>query len=490
MGANGVWHSLCTQFNYPASLEFHGFIAIIAPMQVVYVDASDCPRKVMGSFSSATSQILWIYVGAIFLVTPAAIVASSMSAATPLWIKIALTAAFAGALLLPFVALALQNRALKSSGLIVQPYGVTLRRILRSLASLRRSLDRSTGWSRRRIVAIAALVRLAAVAIAVASVASGPLTGLPKNVAGPLLLGGLALAAVLWIAVAGRLLRPKQMEARLLARTTLRRLAAVAVFLVVAFAYVSAFGLARTYWGDQPPWYIVIGLLFGGGAVGVAAYDYMSGVWARARTELHPVTADLRRWDKRRPVLLLRSFPDDAQNVQHETASTWDEETMESLEEAVGGRLGRYGPYIAVAEPSRGVSGGAARDRFQGEEWRAAVQNWMDEAVIIAMVAGWTEGVRWELEQAIARGHVEKLLLILPGGQHTAARWRQTCRSFSGTPWHADLLGIDTRFALAIHCTSQRVVVIASRARSARHYAAAAELAMFGMYCAEPAATA
>lgn len=458
-------------------------------MEVVYIDASECPRKVMGSFSSATSQVLWIYLGAIFLVTPAAIVASSMSAATPLWIQIALAAALVGALLLPFVALALQDRALKSSGLVVQPYGVTLRRILHALASFRRSLDRASGWSRRRIVVLAALVRLAAVAIAVASVASGPLATLPKHVAGPLRLGGLALAAVLWIVVAGRLLRPKRTDARLLARTTLRRVAAAAVFLAVAFACVSAFGLARRYWGDQQPWYIAIGILFGGGAVGVATYDYMSGVWARARAELHPVTADLRRWDKRRPALLLRSFPDDAQNVQHETASTWDEATMETLEEAVGARLGRYGPYIAVAEPGRGVSGGAARDRFQGEEWRVAVQNWMDEAVVIAMVAGWTEGVRWELEQAIARGHVEKLLLVLPGGQHMAERWRHTCKSFSGTPWYAALLSVDTRFALAVHCTSRRVVVIASRARSARHYTAAAELAMYGMYCAEPAAT-
>ena len=183
----------------------------------------------------------------------------------------------------------------------------------------------------------------------------------------------------------------------------------------------------------------------------------MSGVWARARADLHPVTADLRRWDKRRPALLLRSFPDDAQNVQRETASTWDEATVETLEEAVGARLGRYGPYIAVAEPGRGVSGGAARDHFQGEEWRVAVQNWMDEAVVIAMVAGWTEGVRWELEQAIARGHVEKLLLVLPGGRHMAERWRHTCKSFSGTPWYAALLSVDTRFALAVHCTSRRV---------------------------------
>ena len=54
--------------------------------------------------------------------------------------------------------------------------------------------------------------------------------------------------------------------------------------------------------------------------------------------------------------------------------------------------------------------------------------NWMDEAVVISMVAGWTEGVLWELEQVIARGHVEKLLLVLPGGANADARWRQACR--------------------------------------------------------------
>lgn len=457
-------------------------------MDVVYVDASECPRKVLGSMSNVTSFYAWFLVAALFLGAPAIIIGVNTPKDGPLWQKVLALTLMACAWALPFVAGHVQNQPLRWSRMRIAPYGVSLRHILRSLASLRRNLDRSTGWTRRRIVALAGLVRLAAVAIAVASVASGPLMGLPKDVAGPLLLGGLLLAAVLWIAVAGRLLRPKQMEARLLARTTLRRLAAVAVFLVVAFAYVSAFGLAHDYWRGQPPWYIAIGILFGGGAVGVAAYDYMSGVWARARAELHPVTADLRRWDKRRPVLLLRSFPDDAQNVQHETASTWDEETMESLEEAVGTRLGRYGPYIAVAEPSRGVSGGAARDRFRGEDWRVAVQNWMDEAVIIAMVAGWTEGVRWELEQVIARGHVEKLLLVLPGGPHMDVRWRHACNSFSGTRWHAALLGVDTRFALAVHCTAQRVVIIASRARSAGHYAAAAELAMYGMHCAKPAA--
>ena len=454
-------------------------------MEVVYVDASECPRKVLGSMSSSLGLIGWFYLGAMVLIAPAAIIATSAPKDGPRWMLILALALMIGALILPFAVLYIGGRTLRWSSLRIAPYGVSLRQVLRALTKLRRKLDAATGWTRRRIVVLAALVRLAAVAIAVASVAAGPLAGIPKNMAGPLLLGGLLLAAVLWIAVAGRLLRPKQMEARLLARTTLRRLAAVAVFLVVAFAYVAAFGIAHDYWRGQPPWYIAIGILFGGGAVGVAAYDYMSGVWARARTELHPVTADLRRWDKRRPVLLLRSFPDDAQNVQHETASTWDEETMESLEEAVGARLGRYGPYIAVADPGRGVSGGAARDRFQGNEWRVAVQNWMDEAAIIAMVAGWTEGVRWELQQAIARGHVEKLLLVLPGGPHMDARWRHTCNSFSGTRWHAALLGVDTRFALAVHCTAQRVVIIASRARSAGHYAAAAELAMYGMYCAK-----
>lgn len=457
-------------------------------MEVVYLDASEVPRKVLGSMSSPLTFIGWFYLGTMVLVAPAAIIASSSSKDTPRWVIVAALAMMISAFILPFLVVHVRSRTLRGGGLPIAPYGKSMRNVLRDLAKLRWRLDSATGWTRRRIVALAILVRLVAVAIAVTAVAYGMAGGLPKNAGGPLLLGGLALAAMLWIVVAGRLLRPKQMDARLLAKATLRRLASAAIFLAVAFAYVTTFGMAKSYWDDHPPWYIVIGILFGGGAVGVAAYNYMSDVWARVRVELHPATANLRRWDKRRPVLLLRSFPDDAQNAHHETASTWDEATMESLEEAVGARLSRYGPFVAVAEPSRGVSGGAARDRFEGEEWRDAVQSWMDEAVVIAMVTGWTDGVRWELEQVIARGHVEKLLLVLPGGPHMDARWRHTCRSFSGTPWHAALLGIDTRFALAVHCTSRHVVVIASRARSAGHYSAAAELAMYGMYCAEPTA--
>jgi hypothetical protein len=456
-------------------------------MEVVYVDASECPRKVLGSMSHVTSFYVWFFVAALFLGAPAIVIASNTPKDAALWLKIVSITLICAAFVLPFAALYVQDRTLRWSGLRIAPYGVSLRQVLRALAKLRQGLDRSTGWTRRRVVTLAVLVRVAAVAVAAAAVAYGTRGGLPKDVGGPLLLGGLMLAAVLWIFVAGRLLRPKRTETRLLARTTLRRLAAVVLFLVVAFACVSVFGFANRYWGNHPPWYVAIGIIFGGGAVGVAAYDYMAGVWTRARAELHPITADLRSWDKRRPVLLLRSFDDDTQSAQHENASTWDEATAVSLEEAVGARLGRYGPFIAVAEPRHGVTGGAARDRFQGDEWRSAVQTWMDEAIVIAMVAGWSEGVRWELEQVIARGHVEKLLLVLPGGQHMDARWRQTCKSFAGTRWQAALLGVDTRFALAVHCTAQRVVIIASRARSAGHYAAAAELAMYGMYCAESA---
>ncbi len=83
----------------------------------------------------------------------------------------------------------------------------------------------------------------------------------------------------------------------------------------------------------------------------------------------------------------------------------------------------------------------------------------------------------------IARGHVEELLIVLPGGANLDTRWGQVVRSFSGTAWHGHLLSVDIRFALVVYCTRRSAVVIRSALRSARHYAAAADLAIYDMYC-------
>ncbi|NJO36028.1 MAG: hypothetical protein HC869_26115, partial [Rhodospirillales bacterium] len=159
-------------------------------MEVVYIDVSEVPRKVLGSMSHVTSFYVWFLVAALFLGAPAIIIAVNTPKDGPLWHKVLAVTLMACAWMLPFAAGYVQKQPLRSSSLRIAPYGVSLRQMLRALASLRHKLDRSTGWTRRRVVALAMLVRLAAIAIAVAAVAYGTRGGLAKNVGGPLLLGG------------------------------------------------------------------------------------------------------------------------------------------------------------------------------------------------------------------------------------------------------------------------------------------------------------
>src|SRR6202008_4032304 len=128
-------------------------------------------------------------------------------------------------------------------------------------------------------------------------------------------------------------------------------------------------------------------------------YLYYAECSHDAKVIARPATADQRRFDKRRPVLFLRSFPDDTQHVSYEMTGKWEEEAVVPLEVALDAQLKRYGPFIAIAEPGRAVLGGAARDHVPADAWRGVVKGWMDEAFLITLIAGWTEGVQWELDQ-------------------------------------------------------------------------------------------
>ncbi len=361
-------------------------------MDAVYIDASECPRKVLGRFSSAVSQVMWIYGGLIVFGGAGIAISLSMPPDPPVWMPVLGIAAFTGAIVLPFVGVAWQDRTLKWSNMRIDAYGVTLRQILRSLARWRRGLDRAAGWSRTRTLALATLVRLAAVGLLISSFVFLMRNPGHEGWNGRIGFGGYVLAGTLWV-LSRRLLCPKRAGIGLLLQTTAYRLVGIALFVGVVMASFFLYGLINTYWREHPPWQITIGIYVAGAAAGVAAFDRMRQMWRRANLRIHPTSTDLRRWDRRQPVLFLRSFPDDAQWVPLDMTSKLDQPEAVTLENALHERVGRYGPYIAVADPTRTVTATAARDRFTGEEWCAAVQNWMDEAVVITLVAGWTEGV-------------------------------------------------------------------------------------------------
>jgi hypothetical protein len=137
-----------------------------------------------------------------------------------------------------------------------------------------------------------------------------------------------------------------------------------------------------------------------------------------ARYDLRPNVSTMLKADSRRPVLLMRSFIDDERMSDQMGIQSlidfkrffglfnWqsfidDEITrMKSeklsfdspLESRLACHLRRYGPFLAVGAPSQGMPViGAARIKLTDLEWRDQVVRWIDDSVIILMMAGMTE---------------------------------------------------------------------------------------------------
>ena len=142
---------------------------------------------------------------------------------------------------------------------------------------------------------------------------------------------------------------------------------------------------------------------------------------------LAPSASDLQAKDPRKPVLFLRSFHDE--NLQITTVvqrqgkhGTSTEYVDVRLEEAVGDQFAPFGPLIAIGKPGEALPLlGAARNYYTDAEWKSAITRWMDQARILLVVPGLTPGLGWELDSIQRRGHVAKLLVLMPPGSDAPA---------------------------------------------------------------------
>jgi hypothetical protein len=206
---------------------------------------------------------------------------------------------------------------------------------------------------------------------------------------------------------------------------------------------------------------------------------------ARAHAMALPHAKDALWSDRRRPVLFLRSFKDDAAIASGTGArEPVDPEQITRLEDVLANVARRYGPLIAVGEPGVLPREGAARAYYDGEDWREAVQAWQDQALFILMIAGWTEGLRWELDTAIARGHARKLILIFPpNDRNFEPRWEWVQDRLGKIDMGAQMRAADRSGALALHLDSQgHLVVLHSADAVTSNYQTALALALYGMF--------
>ncbi len=146
---------------------------------------------------------------------------------------------------------------------------------------------------------------------------------------------------------------------------------------------------------------------------------------------------DILAEDRRPPVLYLRSFKDEDADkglggVLRSGAATDAQPLAESViawgtreQEALAVLLRQVGPYVAVGKPGEPMPEvGAARMYLSDDQWQDRVGRLIDEARLVVVRAGATEGLRWEVGQLVRRRPPTSLLVVLPAdaGQYAGFR--------------------------------------------------------------------
>jgi hypothetical protein len=186
------------------------------------------------------------------------------------------------------------------------------------------------------------------------------------------------------------------------------QLLGVVILAAAAFLAVAAFSgnLAEGFW-----------LRLGGGLLaavlglaGGAAYKFGTSYTARSAEALT-------QSDPRPPVVYLRSFQDDRVtdegSINHRMVSFLG--ALNSEEEDLAAVLSEIGPCIAVGHPGERLPQvGAARMYLRDAEWRDRVSQLMSSARLVAIRAGHTDGLWWEVATAARMVRPERLIFLIP----------------------------------------------------------------------------
>lgn len=182
-----------------------------------------------------------------------------------------------------------------------------------------------------------------------------------------------------------------------------------------------------------------VGSVFGIGGFLVAVF----GAWLFriARALGRSGTKLVLEVDHRQAALYLRSFDDDSvplpaiASARRPLFELFSLRGTDPFEESVAWELNSYGPVVAVGRPGRSLASlGAAREHLSDETWREQVASRMDEAGIIAIATGQTDGLAWELGQVVSGGHLSKTIFVFPpvAPAEIGRRWEHTAASLVG----------------------------------------------------------
>ena len=90
---------------------------------------------------------------------------------------------------------------------------------------------------------------------------------------------------------------------------------------------------------------------------------------------------------------------------------------------------------VAIGKPGERLPElGAARIYVPDDQWREVVTTWMSEAALVVFRAGETEGLWWEVEQALARCSRRRILIVELGPPQAYLSFRHKFDTAFGAP--------------------------------------------------------
>jgi hypothetical protein len=210
------------------------------------------------------------------------------------------------------------------------------------------------------------------------------------------------------------------------------------------------------------------------GAVSVGLSIFMPSArqhFRRVRAVLALRAQEVRREDRRLPVLLLRSFADDDLALQRTRAFLVNvTQTKLSLEELIVAQLWEVGPVIAIGQPALEIDPiGAARERIVGPLWQPRVQTLMEESALVVVVLGQSEGLFWEYEQ-LSRRRVSVLAILTPSDAEVLTeRWQRFTTAYP--PAQHIVLDVASELPLLVWFpTSHEPLIVSGQPRDERGY--------------------
>lgn len=217
-------------------------------------------------------------------------------------------------------------------------------------------------------------------------------------------------------------------------------------------------------------------------AIGLVGLFVASTAAVNTRAARDSAARERARRRKLQHVLYLRSFGDDKLRVVSPRLERRGLERLswrrtELFEDVVARSLSTIGPVVAIARPGTGQRDlGAARDSIVVDDWLTAVKSYMNEALLVAVVMGTSEGLARELETLgelrlldrvciivppLEDVEVEERMRVLEGQASFAEMWGAQPEA---TAWHVHVVAL-----ASLH--GRRVVLTASK-RTASAYRA------------------